>query len=241
MSSAGLIVIGNEVLSGKVEEENARFIIQELRALGVTLMRVVFIRDDINTIANDVRVMAQQYDHVLTSGGVGSTHDDVTLQAVAQAFELPLSPHPFLGQMLEARFGDDINESAKRMGLLPEGAELLGQEQLKYPLVKVRNVYVFPGVPAFLRAKFEVLKPTLQGAPFVLQQVYLQTSEHLIAQPLAQLAEVFPDVEFGSYPRFDIEEYKVKLTIESKDPARVEAAKQALLERLSPGWVVRVE
>lgn len=241
MTSAGLIVIGNEVLSGKVEEENARFFIRELRSLGVTLMRVVFIRDDVDTIVADVRSMAAQFDHVLTSGGVGSTHDDVTLQAVAKAFSLPLEAHPDLVSLLEARFGDDINDSARRMSLLPKGAELLGKDELKYPLLKIKNVYVFPGVPSFLRAKFEVLKPRLAMKPFVVEQLYLSVHEHLIAESLAQVDQAFSDVEFGSYPRFDIEDYKVKITIESKSAERVHAAKAALLQRWSPEWVVRVE
>ena len=123
MSTAGLVIIGNEVLSGKVEEQNARFVIQELRDAGVTLMRVVVIRDDIATIARDVREMSSDYDHVFTSGGVGATHDDVTLEGIARAFDVPLEQHPELVSLLE-EFGMELNAAALRMATVPAGSEL---------------------------------------------------------------------------------------------------------------------
>lgn len=241
MSTAGLVVIGNEVLSGKVEEENARFLIRELRDLGVMLMRIVFIRDDIDTIARDVREMSAAYSHVFTSGGVGSTHDDVTMHAIAQAFGVELEDNAELIAMLKAHYGDRANDAVLRMGRLPQGAELLGKNELRYPLVRVRNVFVFPGVPMFLRSKFEVVKRLVRGRPFVLRQVFLNVGEDRIAEPLTEIDRAFPDVEFGSYPRFDDADHRVKLTVEGRDPEQVAAGLAALIERLDPAWVVRVE
>jgi FAD synthetase len=241
MTTAGLVVIGNEVLSGKVEEENARYLIKELRELGVMLMRVVFIRDDVETIARDVREMSASYSHVFTTGGVGSTHDDVTMNAIAKAFEVQLEDNTVLFEMLQAHFGERINESVRRMGRLPAGAELVGLEELRYPLVKVRNVFVFPGVPVFLRAKFEVVKRLIRSAPFVLRQVYLNVGEDRIAEPLTEIDRAFPEVEFGSYPRFDDADHRVKLTVEGRDPEQVAAGFQALMKKLDPSWVVRVD
>jgi FAD synthetase len=241
MSTAGLVVIGNEVLSGKVEEENARFLIRELRDLGVMLMRVVFIRDDVDTIAKDVREMADAYAHVFTSGGVGSTHDDVTMNAIAKAFGVELEDNAVLFKMLESHYGERINEAVRRMGRLPQGAELLGLEELRYPLVKVRNVFVFPGVPVFLKLKFEVVKRLIRSTPFILRQVFLNVGEDQIAEPLTEIDRAFPDVEFGSYPRFDDADHRVKLTVEGRDPERVAAGLHALMKRLDPSWVIRVE
>ena len=241
MSTAGIVVIGNEVLSGKVEEANARYLVRELRALGVELMRVVVIPDDVDTIAEDVRFMANAYTHVFTSGGVGSTHDDLTMTAVAKAFDVPIEPHPVLMGMLETHFGDEINDAVRRMGQLPRGAELLGLPELRVPLVRVRNVYVFPGVPKYLQVKFEWLKPQLAHRPFVLKQVYLRVGEERIAEDLASLDAAYEDVAIGSYPRFDTDEYRTKITLESRDGARVQQALERLLATVDPDWVVRVD
>lgn len=241
MSTAGIVVIGNEVLSGQVEEANARYLVRELRALGVQLMRVVVIRDDVDTIAKDVRELSDAYTHVFTSGGVGSTHDDLTLTAIARAFDAPIEPHPVLMGMIERHFGDRANDAVRRMGHLPRGADLLGLDELRFPLVRVRNVYVFPGVPEYLRAKFEWLKPKLADTPFTLKAVYLNVGEDRIAEGLASIDAQYADVAFGSYPRFDTDEYRTKITLESRDPDLVEAALTHLLGELEADWVVRVD
>jgi molybdenum cofactor synthesis domain-containing protein len=239
MSTAGLVVIGNEVLSGKVEEENARFLIRELRELGVAVMRVVVIRDDVDTIARDVRAMSADHDHVFTSGGVGSTHDDVTMVAIARAFDLPIEEHAGLLRLLERHYAERTNDAVRRMALLPRSAELIGVQQLRYPLVRVRNVFVFPGVPEFLRSKFAAVKDLVRTRPFALGQVFVSVGEDLIADRLTAVAAAFPDLEFGSYPRFDDADHRVKVTIESRDRDRVERGREALLAALEPSWIVR--
>lgn len=241
MSTAGIVVIGNEVLSGLVEEANARYLIQELRGLGVQLMKMVVIPDDVDTIADEVRNFSKDYTYVFTSGGIGSTHDDLTLSAISRAFEAPMEAHPVLMEMIETHYGDAVNDAVRRMGHLPRGAQLLGFGELRVPLVQVRNVFVFPGVPAFLRMKFEWLKPRLAHAPFVLKQVYLNVGEERIADRLAAVDAEFEDVAIGSYPRFDSDAYRTKVTFESRDPPRVEQATQAFLSQIDDDWVVRVD
>lgn len=238
-STAGIVVIGNEVLSGKVEEENAKFLIRELYAMGIDLMRVAFIRDDVDTIAADVRDMASRFTHVFTTGGVGSTHDDMTLTAIAQAFDVPIEKNPTLHQMLVEHFGERMNEAVERMALLPRGAELCGLEELRYPIVKMNNVYVFPGVPMFLRAKFGFLRARLAETPFVLEQIFLSVSEDRFAEALTAIAGRFDDVDFGSYPRFDTDEFKTKVTVEGRDASRVAEGRDAFLAAIDPTWVVR--
>lgn len=240
MVTAGIVVIGNEVLSGKVEEENARYLVAQLRELGISLMRIVVVRDDVDSIAEEVRLMSERYTWVFTSGGVGSTHDDVTLGAVARAFGVDLVEHPGILGLLEEHFGDRMNAAVRRMAQLPDGTELIGLGELRYPVVRVRNVHVFPGVPEYLRMKFSFLKDRLRtDRPFVLRQLYLSVSEDRIAMALAEEDARFEDVEFGSYPKFDEPDYRTKLTVEGRDAARVNSAYDALKARFDPAWVVR--
>lgn len=242
MSRAGAIIIGNEVLSGKVEEENARFLIRELRGLGVRLERIVYLRDEEAEIADEVRRMASSYDHVFTSGGVGSTHDDVTFLGVARAFGRALVLEPRLEALLSERFGPRMTDVVRRMAMVPEGTQLLYARPDRYPVLLVENVFVLPGVPSFFRAKFdEVLRARLGGPPFVLRQVYVSVGEDQIAIPLEAVQRAHPELELGSYPRFDEADHRVRLTVEGRDAERVEAAFAALLARLSPDWVVRTE
>lgn len=242
MSRAGAIIIGNEVLSGKVEEENARFLIRELRGLGVKLERIVFLRDEVDEIAAEVRRMASTYDHVFTSGGVGSTHDDVTFLGVATAFGRPLRLDAELESMLGQRFGAKMTDVVRRMAMVPEGTRLLYARPDRFPVLQVENVFVLPGVPSFFRAKFdEVLRARLGGPPFILRQVYVSVGEDEIALPLETVQKAHPELELGSYPRFDDADHRVRLTVEGRDPDRVQAAFEALLAGLSPDWVVRTE
>ncbi|MCC7386669.1 MAG: competence/damage-inducible protein A [Deltaproteobacteria bacterium] len=241
MATAGIIVVGNEVLSGKVEEENARFMVGELRELGVDLLRIAVIRDDVAAIAAEVRTMAPLFDFVFTSGGVGATHDDVTLEGVAQGLDLPLQRHGELEALIRSHFRGRTNDAVLRMADLPAGARLLGTAELIHPIVHVRNIFVLPGVPQFLRAKFAYLKPMLRGAPIVLRQLFLRVGEDAIADLLREALASVAGLEIGSYPRFDTDAYKVKVTIESRDRAAVDQGVAFLLARLDPADVVRVE
>lgn len=240
-SSAGIVIIGNEVLSGKVEEENARYLIRELRDLGVQLQRIVVIRDDVARIAKDVREMSAEVTHVFTSGGVGATHDDVTMRGVAEAFGVPLQRNAALAELIRGHYRERKSDGVLRMADLPDGAELLGVDRSPFPVVKVRNVYVLPGVPAYFRMKFEFLRDRLRDSPFFLRQIFVSVGESAIAEVMAEVQTQYPDVEIGSYPRHDSQEFRVKVTLESRDAARVEAAVQALSSRFDPAWIVRRE
>jgi molybdenum cofactor synthesis domain-containing protein len=225
MDSAGILVIGNEVLSGKVEEANARFLIGALREAGVRLERIVFVRDDEAQIASDVREMASRVDHLFTSGGVGGTHDDITMPAVARAFDLPLETHPELMRLLEAHYGERLNDAHRRVARLPRGATLHYAESSPVPVVRVRNVFVLPGAPRFLRDKFPAIRPLLQGSEVWLAELRLCVDEEAVADVLEAADALVPGVEVGSYPRFEGgDACRVKVTIEGTreaDAARV--------------------
>lgn len=241
MATAGIIVIGNEVLSAKVDEANAKHMAAGLRNVGVDLMRIVVIRDDIETIAADVASMSAAYDHVFTSGGVGATHDDLTMEGVALGLGLELVRDPYLAGLIESHYSDRHSDAVLRMAQVPKGAVLRGRDDLLYPVVQVKNVYVLPGVPEFLRAKFDYLVSTFSGQRVILKQIYVRAGEPALADLLRATAEALPDVEIGSYPRFDTNEFRVKITVESRQAELVERGVEMVVAGLDPADLVRIE
>jgi molybdenum cofactor synthesis domain-containing protein len=239
--TAALLLIGNELLTGKVQDQNFSFLARELYALGVDLVRVVVIVDEVETIAQEVSVLSQGHDFVFTSGGVGPTHDDVTYEGVARAFGTRVSRNKRLEEILRSRYGEGTNEGHLRMADTPEGVELVFAADLRWPALLMRNVYILPGIPEFFRMKFEALRPLFRGVPFVLAQIFLRCDETNIAEPLREIAAGFPDVQIGSYPRVDEADHRVKLTIESRDAERVTRALEALLGVLPAGEIVKIE
>jgi molybdenum cofactor synthesis domain-containing protein len=241
VSTAGIVLIGNEVLSGKVEDENARYLIRELRELGIQLNRIAVIRDELPKIAKEVREMSDEHTIVFTSGGVGATHDDLTMEGVARAFDVPLVRHPALFELLQKHYRDRKSDAVLRMADVPEGTELVGLGETIFPIIKVRNVYVFPGVPSYFKMKFEYLKPKLRERPFVLKQIFVSVGESVIADAMTEVQNAHPEVEIGSYPRFDTADHRVKITIESREGSAVDVAVAALLQRFDAAWIVRLE
>jgi len=241
MPRAGIIVIGNEILSGKVVDANSPYLCRELRQLGVDVERIVTIPDVIDVIAHEVRTMSDAFDFVFTSGGVGPTHDDLTMDGVAQAFGVPLRVHESIVERIERAQGKPVNESLLKMASLPEGAVLIDAGDLWFPVVLVRNVYIFPGIPELLRRKFESIRARFQGVPFVLRRVYVRRRESDIAADLHALLAEFPELLLGSYPRIGEVEFHVLLTLESRDSLYVQRALDALLARLPQDAIHKVE
>jgi molybdenum cofactor synthesis domain-containing protein len=228
--TAAIVVVGNEILSGKTEDTNSRFLIKELRALGVRVVRLLVVPDVVAEVAAAVRECSHRCDHVFTSGGVGPTHDDITLAGVAQAFDVPLRRHPQLEGVLREAYGARITDAHLRMAELPEGAELVGRS--RWPALRCRNVYVLPGVPELLHRKFASIRDLFRGDAFHLGEVFSSLDEGLLAPLLEEVVAAFPDVQIGSYPRLLGATWHVKITLESRDASRVRLARQALLDRL---------
>lgn len=239
--SAGIIIIGNEVLSGKTEDTNSRFLCRELRALGVDVRRISVIPDEIELIGKEAFAFSQQFDFVFTTGGVGPTHDDVTMAGIAHGFGVKVVRHPELERSLRERHGANINEARLRMAEMPEGAEVAGDSSLTGAVVKLRNIYIFPGIPKIMRDRFEAIKDTFRDAPFFLKVIYVKEGEGTLASFLNDLLKAFPDLLLGSYPVIDRPEYKVKLTLESKDHDYLNRAFQQLLGALPKRAIHRVE
>ncbi|MFQ5904140.1 MAG: competence/damage-inducible protein A, partial [Candidatus Binatia bacterium] len=239
--TAGIIIIGNEVLSGKTQDTNSHFLCQELRLLGVEMRRISVIQDEIELIGKEVAAFSQEFDFVFTTGGVGPTHDDVTMAGIAHGFGLKVIRHPELERRLRQRHGDNINEARLRMAEVPEGAELVGEGSLYAPVVKLRNIYIFPGIPRILHERFQAIRESFRDAPFFLKVIYVKEGEGVIASILNHLLTGFPDLLLGSYPVIDNPEYKVKVTLESKDANYLDRAFQKLLSTLPKGAIHRVE
>lgn len=239
--TAAIVVIGNEILTGKSEDKNASFLIAELYELGVALRRIIIIPDEVDTIANAVRECAPGFDYVFTSGGVGPTHDDVTIEAIARAFGRAVVRHPELEAMLRGYFGDEADDARMRMADIPDGAELIREKGLRWPVLAMENVYILPGVPELFRSKFEAIRERFRAEPFHISEIYTREDEFDIAPRLDKIAARYPEVEIGSYPTFTRDDYRVKITIESKEAEAVEQAREALLELLDSQAIARVE
>jgi len=241
MPTAGILVIGNEILSGKVVDTNSPFLCQELRELGVDVERIVTIPDGVEVIAEHVRAMSQAYDFVFTSGGIGPTHDDVTLDGIAAAFSRGVVRSESIVERLRRATGEEPNESQLKMAQIPAGATLLDSGDLWFPLVVVDNVYAFPGIPELLRKKFQSSRERFRGIPFVLKRVFVRLMESEIAEDLHALLSEYPELLLGSYPKIREESFRVLLTLESRDAQYVQEALDSLLARLPEDAVARVE
>ena len=238
--TAGIILVGNEILSGKVADANAAYLCRQFRELGVDVRKVSVIPDEVELIAREVREFHGAYTWVFTSGGVGPTHDDVTIEGVARGLGARVVRHPALVARLEQLYQGRINDARLKMAEIPEGAELLSEDALIVPVVVMRNVYIFPGVPEIFRQKFEAIKERFRERPFLLRSVYVRIGEGTLAEHLNAMLAKFPQLACGSYPEFTNPEYKVRVTLESKEPEYLDGALRDLLARLSPDAIVRV-
>jgi FAD synthetase len=239
--TAGIVIIGNEVLSGKTQDSNSYFLCTELRQLGVEVQKISTIPDIIELIGHEVTDFARRFDFVFTTGGVGPTHDDVTIDGIAHGFSVAVVRHPDIEQRMRQRLGSDVNEARLRMANVPEGAELLATEALFAPVIKFRNVYIFPGIPKILHERFHTIKETFRETPYLLKNVFVKYGEGVIATMLNEVLAKFPELMLGSYPVLDIPDYKVKVTLESKDPVYLERALESFLSSLPNGAVHRID
>ena len=226
--TAAILLIGDELLSGKVRDENASYLIGRLRTLGVEVKRVVMIPDDLDLIAEEVRALSLRFDHLFTSGGVGPTHDDVTLEAVARSFNVGLYEAPRLAEIIKERFGDRLTDAHLRMAHVPVGSTLLWRSESPWPVYSYNNVYILPGIPQIFRAKFELICEQFRCGSFSVRALYLNADEGFIASTLAQVERDF-EVSIGSYPRIDRgAHYKIRVTVESREAREVNRAIEAL-------------
>lgn len=242
--TAAHLVIGNEILSGKIRDENTHALACELRGLGIELRRVVVVPDEIDAIAGEVNALRNTHDLLFTSGGVGPTHDDVTLAGIARAFGRRLVRHAGIESLLRHVYAEHITDDHLRMADVVEGTELWPPpERREWPAFLVGNVCVLPGVPELYRAKLLALRPKLRGSevPFVLHTVYTRGDEGNLRVHIDAVVAAYPDVMIGSYPSFRAPDHSVRVTFDARDGARSERAARDFAALVPAHELVRIE
>src|SRR5947208_2948867 len=202
--TACVLIIGNEILSGRTPDANLAFLAKGLNEAGIRLREARVIPDDAETIVNTVNEVRRVFDYVFTTGGIGPTHDDITSASIAEAFAVPLIVHPEAKRLLESHYPPGrLNEARLRMAQVPDGATLLPNPISRAPGFRIDNVFVLPGVPQIMQAIFSELKHRLKGGAAVLSRsVSCTLAEGTIAKDLGELQTRYADLEIGSYPYF---------------------------------------
>ena len=226
--TAALIVIGDEILSGRTKDVNIGTVADFCTDLGIALSEVRVVPDVEAEIVGAINAVRARYTYVFTTGGIGPTHDDITADAVAKAFGVPLPINPEARAVLEARWaatGTEVNEARLRMARIPEGGSLIVNSVSAAPGFRIGNVHVMAGVPKIMQAMLEAIAPTLEGGQKV-QSVTIccRVGEGSIGSAFARIQEEFPDVKMGSYPRMGSTSVMTELVLRSADAARLAVA-----------------
>lgn len=237
--TAGLLVIGDEILSGRTKDVNINATAQFCTDLGIELSEVRVVPDVIDTIVEAVNALRERYTYVFTTGGIGPTHDDITADAIARAFGVALPIHPVAREMLESRWkesGTEVTAARLRMARIPEGADLVVNAVSAAPGFRIANVYVMAGVPVIMKAMLEAIAPTLEGGRKVeSRSVSAGVGEGALGDPLAEIQSRYDDVKIGSYPQMGYGHIMTYLVLRSHDIARLDTATaevQALVDKI---------
>ncbi len=230
--TAGLVLIGNEILTGKIRDENGPHLVDGLRRRGVDLCEIHVVADDVPAIVEAVNLTRARRTYCFTSGGIGPTHDDVTMAAVAAAFDVPLEERADLVRTVEAVFGGEGERTRawRKMASVPVGCEMHTLPG-HWPIYRVENVFILPGIPQIFRQQVDALLETLGASRVATNVAYFRLGEGDLARPLTELAEAYAGVvDIGSYPVLGIAEYQVKVTLDSRDEGALAEATARLME-----------
>ncbi|MDQ7011410.1 MAG: molybdopterin-binding protein [Mariprofundaceae bacterium] len=231
--TAAMLVIGNEVLSGRTREANGWLAAQKLFAKGCRLAEIAIVPDMQEIIVETLNRLRHSYDAVITSGGIGPTHDDITMQSVAAAFDVKLIEHRYIVQLMTERYGEDgMNEGRRRMTCVPEGARLIRCDKTIAPGAHIGNVYVLAGVPDIFASQLETILLDFGDTPFMRREIEVNMAESLFARQLADIQQQYPDVEIGSYPSRCGAKATGKVCLSSQDEARLQQATDAVAAML---------
>ena len=239
--TACLLIIGNEVLSGRTQDANLKYIATRLGEIGIPLREVRVIPDVPETIVDTVNEVRAKYDHVFTTGGIGPTHDDITSECVAAAFGVPWEPHPEAWRRLESHYArqnppGDFNAARQRMATMPRGAELIDNIISIAPGFTMGNVHVMAGVPQVFEAMLDHVLPTLaHGRKMLSVAIISPYGEGEIGLRLGAIQKAHPETSIGSYPRFGGGGFTTELIVRARDEAAMAAAAEdvrAMLEAI---------
>lgn len=230
--TAAVVLIGNEILSGRTQDKNLTYLAKELNKIGVKVAESRVIPDVHKTIIDTVNELRAKYTYVFTTGGIGPTHDDITAEAVAKALGVSLPVNPEAYRRLEAHYASseqEFNEARQKMAYIPEGAELIDNPVSVAPGFYLENVYVLAGVPRICEAMIDSVKHTLNGgAPTLSRSFAFNCTEGDIAASISQLQQDFDDIEIGSYPHIKHGKLGVSIVLRSQDADRLNNASEAL-------------
>jgi len=240
--TACLIIVGNEILSGRTQDANLAFLARELGELGIRMREARVVPDEEEAIVEAVNAARSRHTYVFTTGGIGPTHDDITAACIAKAFGVPFGRNAEAERRLLAYYPPEkVNAARMRMADTPEGAELIDNPVSVAPGFRIGNVHVLAGVPSIMRAMFEGLRASLKGgAPVTSRTITVYAPEGEIAGPLAEIQGRHPDVEIGSYPFMRQDRFGASIVLRSADRGRIDAAAQELLAFAS-GRAIEVE
>jgi len=238
--TAALLVIGDEILSGRTKDKNIGYIAEYLTNIGIDLKEVRVVPDEMEEIVEAVNLLRARYTYLFTTGGIGPTHDDITADAVSQALGIPLYEDPrIIAAMLERLKPEDLNEARRRMARIPVGAEHVVNPISKVPGFKIENVIVMAGVPSIMQAMMDDVAPRLTTGARMMMETVEATGipEGTYATALSEIAKAHPDTIIGSYPQFHEGRFRNQIVVRSKDGAALQAALgavDAMLKTMTP-------
>jgi len=229
---AGIIIIGNEILSGRTKDLNTSVLSKWLNSIGIKVVEARAIPDIEEIIINTVNELKQKFDYVFTSGGIVPTHDDITAETISKAFSVKYEIHKEAYKILEKYYGaNDFNEGRQRMSWMPSNANLILNPASGAPGFYVENVFCLPGVPSILESMLPSLtNKVVGGEPILSKTICLRTLESEIAKPLKQVQEKYKDVDIGSYPFFKKGRIGVSIVLRSRDQSKIDKCNSQILE-----------
>jgi len=233
--TAALLIIGDEILTGRTKDKNIGYIAEYLTGIGVDLREVRVVPDVEEEIVAAVNALRHRYTYLFTTGGIGPTHDDITADCIAKAFGVGIAHDPRAVAMLKERYTpEELNEARLRMARIPDGANLIENPVSKAPGFRIGNVFVMAGVPSIMQAMLDNIAPTLEtGARMIIETIEAEgLAEGIYAEGLGQIATSFPTVSIGSYPSFSASGFRNQIVVRGKDPDAVAGAAAAVRDLL---------
>lgn len=238
----GLIIIGDEILSSQIQEKNLKYMLRNLAISGYKVSEARIIGDDLSLISETVKELSGKYEYVVTSGGVGPTHDDITIDAIANAFNVTLSLNEKIEHLLKSYFKEKMTLDILKMAHLPVGADVIMKEEYEWPIIKMKNCFILPGIPQIFQKKFDhVLQLLPRVEKYFYSSLYSKADESEFSEILRSIDEKYTSVIIGSYPVIDEPDYKTQLTLKSKNKDDLSSCFEEMKYFLSEkSWLVKV-
>ncbi len=230
-ATSAIIVIGDEILSGTTKDTNSQFLVERLTALGVEVKCILVLPDEIDVLVSEISRVKDEFEFVITTGGIGPTHDDITREAIAQVTGRRIVFNEDAARAIELAYKRKPTETQLIMAHLPEGCRLIGNEQTGAPGFIVDNIYVFPGIPRLLHAMFELVAEEFRRGEFYSESIKVMCGESRFAHVLREARDLFPEVKIGSYPKYEDISW-VEVRVRGRDGEKVKSAAEWLAPRL---------